>query len=291
MAKQRRLTKDEWATARRRWEGCTAEGFDWLMRELHAAMGVAIARQSIADMAKRKAWAKGGAPSVPLALVRQPGDVVGEADKTPAQDSAQEKNTAQDSRSVERVSAEPVDLPPGVKPDGYAGTGRPSKYRPEYDQLIIDYFNVQPTRDLEVQGFGGTTKIQVLPNPPPMLVNFAQDLGLSVDTIGRWATEQGDDGRPRYPGFAESYARARQLLEAILVKGAAIGVYDSKVTQFLLKNWYGWRDQPEKDVTVAPVSREVLETKYVAVMAEAHERMRVLREERARLRLEDGQGG
>lgn len=284
---KRHLTAEEWAAARRRWEGCQADGFDWLRREVVVAFDIQVSRQGIAKAAAKGAWAKGGEPSAPLAVVAQPGDVVAQPSEVVAQPG---RLVAQPDRP-RRVKAEPVDLPDGEKPEGYAGTGRPSKYRPEYDQLIIDYFNVKPTREVEVQGFGGTTKIQVLPNPPPMLVNFAQDLGLSVETIGRWATEQGDDGRPRYPSFADSYTRARQLLEAMLVMGAALGVYDSRVTQFVLKNWYGWRDQPDKDVTVAPVSREVLETKYIAVMAEARERMRVMLEERARLRLEEEQGG
>jgi hypothetical protein len=276
MPAQRRLTEQEWSIARRRWEGCPADGFDWLAREMQAAFDVAITRQAAAAMAKRKQWTKGGMPSVPLAVVPQVGDIV----LRPDSGVAQHGNIAH-----------PVALTEGAKPDGYSGTGRPAKYRPEYDQQIIEFFDVEATREVEVQGPAGTTKIQIVANKPPTLVSFAQGIGVSVDTVNRWATETDDGGRPRYPGFAEAYARAKQLLEDMLLTGAIMGVYEPKVTQFTLKNWYGWKDQPDKDVAVAPVSVELLDTLYIQRMAAARERQRLVLEERARLRLEEESGG
>ncbi len=272
MPAQRRLTEQEWSIARRRWEGCPAEGFDWLTREMQAAFNAAITRQAVAAMAKRKGWTKGGMPSAPLAVVPQIGDVV----LLPDRDVAQHGNVAH-----------PVAPTHGAKPEGNTGPGRPAKYRAEYDEQIIEFFNVQATRQVEVLGPGGTTKIQIVANKPPTLVSFAQGIGVSVDTVNRWATETDDAGRPRYPGFAEAYARAKQLLEDMLITGAILGVYEPRVTQFTLKNWYGWKDQPERDVAVAPVSVEKLDTLYIQGMARARERQRLVLEERARLRAEE----
>lgn len=290
-----KLTREQRAEVRARWEGCDIEGFDWLAKEASAAYGVTVSRQAMAKAAAKGAWVKGGPPRGPLAFVPKPGEPV-EPPKPPEQPARRTRSAvAQPVRPeqpqrlpatttpVERVDAEAVDDAPRKHPGG-----RPTKYRPEFDQRIIDWFNVQATRDVEVHGFGGATKIQVLPNTPPTLVRFAEDIGVSLDTLGRWATEVDDEGRPRHPSFADAYARARQLLEGLLVEGATIGVYDSKLTQFMLKNWYGWKDQPERDVAVAPVSRELLDTLYIQRMTAARERQRQVDEERRLLReLED----
>lgn len=284
MTTQRRLTAQEWALARRRWEGCQGDGFDWLTREMQAAFSVAVTRQAVAAMAKRKGWVKGGMPSAPLAVVAHCGDVVV---PQPANVAQHAPNLAQHAGDV--ALAKPVHV--GRKPEGYTGTGRPAKYRPEYDEQIIEFFNVEATRQVEVLGPGGTTKIQVVAQKPPTLVSFAQGIGVSVDTVNRWATETDEAGHPRYPSFADAYARAKQLLEDMLLTGAIMGVYEPKVTQFVLKNWYGWKDQPERDVPVTPISRELLDTIYIQGMARARERQRLVLEERARLRAEEDKEG
>jgi hypothetical protein len=65
-----KLTPEQWAVVRRRWEGCERAGFDWLPDEIMAAFaGVEVTRQGVSVRAKREAWAKGGKPSSPLAVV------------------------------------------------------------------------------------------------------------------------------------------------------------------------------------------------------------------------------
>lgn len=299
---KRRLTPDEWDKARRRWEGEAREGFDWLAQEMRAAFQVDISRQAVAKMVTKRGWVKQGPQSEPLAVVAQPGDVVAvdgcATTATTATETATEvvddrghivKPVTGAQRSAAQVAPQPrpevvhVDLPKGEKPPGYAGTGRPSGYRPEYDRMIIDYFDQQPTRDVEVQGFGGATKVQVLPNNPPMLAQFAHSIGVSMDTVNRWATDTDADGRPRYPSFADSYARARKLHEAMLVQGAALGVYEGRVIQFVLKNWYGWKDKADDEVVADPISRSELEATFGVKMAAAMARQDAVLAERAEL--------
>lgn len=66
MPDKRRLTADEWATARRRWEGAPEEGFAWLHREMCASFDVAMTLPAVRQMAIKNGWAKGGEPSSPL---------------------------------------------------------------------------------------------------------------------------------------------------------------------------------------------------------------------------------
>jgi hypothetical protein len=76
MAK-RRLTREEWAQTRRRWEGSPEEGFAWLAAEIRDAWDLDISRQAIDKMARKQAWAKGGEASAPLpGQVAQPGQKI-----------------------------------------------------------------------------------------------------------------------------------------------------------------------------------------------------------------------
>ena len=259
-----RLTPEQWAATRRRWEGCDLPGFDWLAREVTAAFGVAVSRQAIAKAAGKNQWAKGGKPSAPM--VAQPSSKV-----------------AQPSAAVAQPGALTVVLPEGEKPPGYAGTGRPSLYRPEYDDLIVTYFNHEPYTEHKVEQPNGLVKLQRMATDPPMLAGFAKSIGVSRDTVNAWATDVGTDGRPKYPSFADAYARARELNESMLARGAMLGLYEPRFSSFVMKNLYGWQDQPARAVAVAPVSAEELDRLYGSRMKAAQDRQAAILAERSRL--------
>ena len=271
MTDTRRLTPEEWAIARRRWEGCEMPGFDWLTRELLGAFPVSVSRQGVADQARRKEWKKGGEPSLPLADLAQ--------DKAKlAHGLAQVQG-----RAIKKVAAEPMDLKPGEKPVGYAGTGRPSLYRPEYDAMIVAYFDKEPYTDHMVDQANGVVKLQRMPTDPPMLVGFAKSIGVSVDAVTRWAKETGINGSLRYGSFASAFAHARELQASMLARGAALGMYESRFLPFLMKNVHGWQDQPAKDVAATPVSAEELDRLYGQRMKAAYDKKMAVRAERAHL--------
>jgi hypothetical protein len=71
MAEKRRLTPDEWAQVRRRWEGDPRDGFAWLAAEIEAAWGVPITRPAVRQMATKPGaeWAKGPEEECPLPVV------------------------------------------------------------------------------------------------------------------------------------------------------------------------------------------------------------------------------
>lgn len=65
---RRRLTRDEWAQVRRRWEGSPVAGFAWLAAEIDATWGVPISRVAVSNMSRKPgaAWAKGPLEDAPL---------------------------------------------------------------------------------------------------------------------------------------------------------------------------------------------------------------------------------
>jgi hypothetical protein len=294
--KRQALTRGQWEAARHRWEHHDRPGFDWLAKEMAAAFGLHVIRQTVSVRATREGWEKvdGGtseplnAPGGPAAAVAQQDDDVAQQSLGVAQHGAPAlRHSGKASRPPAEVADEVVDAS-GAKPPGYLGTGRPAKYRPEFDRLLVQFFDKEPwdERTIERNGVTITTRVAT---DPPMLATFARSIGVSLDSVNRWATEADETGRPRYPGFAEAYARARGLHEAMLARAALVGDYDPKTVQFVLKNLYSWEDQPARTVEVAPVSIDQLQTLFVERMNAARARTAAMMEERRRLRAEGGE--
>lgn len=285
MGRPSKLTPDQWAAARRRWEGCDRAGFAWLREEVLAAFGDAPSRPGMQQMAGDQGWKKGGESSEPLPAMAPASreakrKVTGVAGKkvTDARAKVTRPGTA-----LAVVQVEPVELPEGEKPVGYVGNGRPSKYRPEYDAMIVAYFHKEPYTEVDVEQSNGVVKKQRMATDPPMLAGFASTIGVSRDAVNGWATDVEVDGRPRYPGFADAYARARELNESMLARGGLLGLYEPRFSGFVMKNLYGWQDQPARAVAVAPVSAEELDRLYGSRMKAAQDRQAAIRAERQAL--------
>jgi hypothetical protein len=316
-----KLTPEQWAIARRRWEGCAVPGFEWLRKECLAAFGDAPSRPAMQQMAGDQKWAKGGETSLPIPPMAAPAPAKAGQGKPAATDAKPTGKATGKSRSAagkavqggqlvtrpsEKVTdpeGEKVTSPEQASQDGQnevadevvdgrpaqrRGPGRPTKYRPEFAEQIVTYFDVQPEEDVKVEQPNGLVKLQRMARVPPMLVGFARSIGIDLTTLNRWATDvDAASGKPRHPDFADAYAHARELHESLIAKGALLGLYDSKASQFLLKNLHGWQDQPARKVAVAPVSKDELEAKFGARMAAAHARMQELLAERRDLLAND----
>lgn len=291
MGRPSKLTPEQWAAARRRWEGSDKDGFAWLREEVLAAFGDAPSRPAMQQMAAQQGWEKGGEPSQPLkpaavtAEKRQ--QVPAKVTRTPkVTDRQVEKVTRQEQASSE-VADEVVEPP---TPAERTGPGRPTKYRAEFAEKILTFFNKEPFTEVDVAQPSGLVKRQRLPTDPPMLASFAKQIGVSVRTLNRWAVELDDEtGNVRHPEFAEAFARAREFLEALLVRGGVLGLYDPRVVQFALKNLAGWADQPAKASETAPISKEELEATYIRDMEEAHARQDAIDAERRALLAGEGE--
>lgn len=294
MTDKRRLTADEWAAARRRWEGAQADGFDWLAAEIMAAFtGVEVTRQGVSVRAKRDGWVKGGDPSSPLPAAR----TVAQHGKSVAQqpsDVAQQAKARTGGKKPRAPLPPPpddghthvVDLAPGEKPADYAGTGRPGLYRPEYAQMIIDHFD-GAAYETVIEEKGGESVAVNVAKVFPTLERFASKIGTTAGRLWAWCEAVDSDGQARHPEFREAYARARDLQKTRLIEGALAGAFDSRTAQLALKNLAGWRDKVDIDVQAGTVAVSELEATYITVMDAAHDRMREVLEERAHLLAND----
>jgi hypothetical protein len=120
--------------------------------------------------------------------------------------------------------------------------GRPTKYKPEYCQQLIDYMEEDGDPVKRPVVYEGQVIDNIVGYLPNFFVSFARKLGVSVDTIQEW--------KKVYPEFSAAYKKAQAIQLDKMVKGSIAGVYNSAGAIFALKNMFGWRDKQEIDTTV-----------------------------------------
>lgn len=105
-----------------------------------------------------------------------------------------------------------------------AYTGRPSKYDPKYDDLII-----------EIMKSGAS------------VIEFAAEIDVNVDTIHEWAKE--------YPSFSVAKKIAMQKCQAWWESTGRKGLYGNKDNQFNaavwifnMRNRFGWRNETSEEM-------------------------------------------
>jgi hypothetical protein len=130
--------------------------------------------------------------------------------------------------------------------------GRPTLYRPEYCEQLLDYFSIKPYEVLEITDNQGQVKERKpVPNLFPTLARFAVNIGVTRDTLYEWSTAENEDGSIKYPEFSYAYKKAKEYQEANLVEGTLSGAYQQTFAIFAAKNILGWRDKTEQELTGA----------------------------------------
>ncbi len=119
--------------------------------------------------------------------------------------------------------------------------GRPSLYKPQYCQDIINFFNISPViyKDMTTTKPDGTTTDKTVPEaaPTPFFVDWQIKIGISDETMLNWTKA--------FPEFLGAYNRAKQLQTKFLAECALKEVHSSFFTVFTMKNICGWRDVKE----------------------------------------------
>lgn len=124
--------------------------------------------------------------------------------------------------------------------------GRPSSYRVEYAQQLIDYFEAAamdtPLEEGQVRLF-------------PTLARFATFCGVSQETLRNWADAKDMDDTPLYPEFFVAYYAVKSYQEAYLTEGYAAGIYANPGFGALIaKNLLAWKDKQEIESQVTQTS-------------------------------------
>lgn len=118
---------------------------------------------------------------------------------------------------------------------------RPTKYKPEYCKEIIDFFDIKPTKEVDVVTTfkNGTTKTSTeeRPNHIPFFADFAAKIGVTDATIVNWTKKNKE--------FLSAYTRAKSLQKQLLITCGLLGLYNSKFAVFTAKNITDMRDKRE----------------------------------------------
>lgn len=133
-------------------------------------------------------------------------------------------------------------------------TGRPSKYKPEYCKMIVDYFDVEAyTEKQTMTSFNdktGAEKEYTKPRPTdfPTFEWFASSIDVNDDTLVEWATWKNENWLLKFPDFSAAYMKAKQLQKKILIINWMNWLYKEWFAKFVAVNCFPeMKDKSEVD--------------------------------------------
>jgi hypothetical protein len=120
--------------------------------------------------------------------------------------------------------------------------GRPTKYKKEYCQKIIEYFNVPAYKEVieqKMSASGAVEDIRVIkPNDLRTLEGFAVHIcGVCMDTLKEW--------RDTHPEFSSAYKKAKDMQKNMIASHAMSGGYNASFAKFMLVNNHDMKDKSE----------------------------------------------
>jgi transposase len=133
---------------------------------------------------------------------------------------------------------------PKPKPKTGNPVGRPTSYKPEFCQALMDYVEAN-TRDAWRENTTATGQVQILPVKPPSIARFAQSIDVAESTIYEWLKQTNDDGTLTYPEFSKVFTRAREAIGVFWIEMSVGGAVPNGVAIMGLKNISGWTDKTE----------------------------------------------
>jgi hypothetical protein len=144
-----------------------------------------------------------------------------------------------------------------------------SKYKEEYCDQLIEYFN-QPSTRIEYKEtyFKGelTGKVPILlPNEYPTFELFAAKLGVTTETLRNWAEHN--------PRFKHAYVRAKELQFGKLTSNALTGLYNPVYAKFEAVNNHNQKDKQEVDTQVSGGIATGLDEKTRAMIERVEKRL------------------
>lgn len=105
--------------------------------------------------------------------------------------------------------------------------GRPTKYEPQYPQLLLDYFHEEIFERQKL----------------PFLSRFAREVaGVCQDTAIEWTK--------KYPEFSEAYKKAKDMQKEYLIEQGLSGKINTVFAIFTAKNITDMRDKNETELTM-----------------------------------------
>ena len=123
----------------------------------------------------------------------------------------------------------------------HAKVGRPSKYKPEYCQKLIKYFDIPLYKTVIQQKMSASGIVKDLevtvPNDFPTLEGFCWEIDIVPETISNWTKE--------FPEFFQACKKAKAMQKRFLVAHGLSGGYNSNFAKFVSVNMTDLVDKSE----------------------------------------------
>lgn len=125
--------------------------------------------------------------------------------------------------------------------------GRPTKYKEEYCDTIIEFFDIEHTKFVnrkKVLKDGSIVEWEEeVANQLPTFERFAVECGVHVDTLIEWTT--------RHEKFSEAYKRCKNMQKEMINDLGMRGFYNPTYTMFVAKNITDMKDKVDQDINVS----------------------------------------
>lgn len=124
--------------------------------------------------------------------------------------------------------------------------GRPTTYKPEYCEDIIEYFSIEPYYEKEIQIVTKTGDVATIQkevaNDLPTFAGWCAKNATHREVMHQW--------RKKYEDFNNAYKRAKELQEQFLVINMTKGLFVPSAAIFTAKNILNYRDNKGPEVVV-----------------------------------------
>lgn len=121
--------------------------------------------------------------------------------------------------------------------------GRPTDYKPEYCQMMLDHFN-QPlyiTKKKEIASGGRKVIIEEeKPNSMPTFERFALNIGVIHETLRNWCKSN--------PEFFAAYSACKDIQKNFILEHGMMGGYNAGFAKFVAVNVTDLRDKVTHEV-------------------------------------------
>lgn len=118
------------------------------------------------------------------------------------------------------------------------GVGRPTKYKPEYCQALIDFFDVEPYEERQIQhyknGDVSWSDYKRFPNRIPTLRKFAKSINVNYTTVYEWIE--------KHKEFSNAFTHAKEIRKWFIIENGLEGLYNPAFAKFVAVNVTDMRD-------------------------------------------------
>ena len=125
-----------------------------------------------------------------------------------------------------------------------SAVGRPTKYRKEYCQKILDFFSITPTKIIEetvITKMGIKLIKREVANRLPTIEGFAISIEVSKPTVIGWTKH--------HQQFFNAYMRAKDHAKEILIQNGLASLYNEGFAKFVAINCTDMVDKAQHELT------------------------------------------